>query len=133
MWPSFSLWACKILKIRSCLRRALVPAISRPRASLPSSAMLFSFNSEIVMSSCDEVNFLKGGLGVAEGESELCRGEAINAIADVGCCRSIDVQNRRKIEASVPEFRKGWCNCGGSRWKTPSFVLPHPSAKKLRH
>src|ERR1700744_3456443 len=35
--------------MRSCLRSALVPAISRPRASLPSSAMLFSFNSVIVM------------------------------------------------------------------------------------
>src|ERR1700751_6091559 len=49
MCPSFSLCACRILKIRSCFRRPLVPAMSRPRASLLSSAILCSFNSEIVM------------------------------------------------------------------------------------
>src|ERR1039458_2422725 len=49
MWPSFSLWAWRILKMRSCLRRPEVPAMSRPRASLLSSAMLCSLGSEIVI------------------------------------------------------------------------------------
>jgi hypothetical protein len=34
----------------------------------------------MVMSSCVEVNFLKGGLGVAEGEVNLCQGEAIEQL-----------------------------------------------------
>src|ERR1700678_10451 len=61
MCPSFSLCACRILKIRSCLRRPLVPAMSRPRASLPSSAILCSFNSEIVMFYL-EFDFKEGSL-----------------------------------------------------------------------
>src|ERR1019366_1309178 len=49
IWPSFSLWACRILKMRSCLRKPLAPGSSRVRAILVSSVMFFSFNSEIVM------------------------------------------------------------------------------------
>src|ERR1700733_1148979 len=49
MWPSFSLWAWRILKIRSCLRSPLAPGISSVRAMLLSSVMFFSFNSEMVI------------------------------------------------------------------------------------
>ena len=52
MWPSFSLWAWRILKIRSCLRRPLVPGISRVRAMRLSSVMFFSFSSAMVMFTC---------------------------------------------------------------------------------
>src|ERR1700761_9745175 len=49
MWPSFSLWAWRILKIRSCLRKPLAPGISRVRAMRLNSVIFFSFNSEMVI------------------------------------------------------------------------------------
>src|ERR1700731_2330292 len=49
MWPSFSLCACRILKMRSCLRSPLAPGSSRVLAILVSSVMFFSFNSAMVM------------------------------------------------------------------------------------
>src|SRR6202521_648573 len=49
MWPSFSLWACRILKMRSCLRMPLAPGRSRARAILVSSVMFFSLSSAIVI------------------------------------------------------------------------------------
>src|SRR3954468_13482806 len=49
MWPSFSLCACRILKIRSCLRSPLAPGRSSVRAIRVSSVMFFSFNSAMVM------------------------------------------------------------------------------------
>src|SRR5271169_4717594 len=49
MCPSFSLCACKILKIRSCLRSPLAPGSSKVLAILVSSVMFFSFNSAMVM------------------------------------------------------------------------------------
>src|SRR5262245_27883681 len=49
MCPSFSLWACRILKMRSCLRMPLAPGRSRARAILVSSVMFFSFSSAIVI------------------------------------------------------------------------------------
>src|SRR5215467_8477912 len=51
MWPSFSLWACRILKIRSCLRMPLAPGRSSVRAILVNSVMFFSLSSAMVMSS----------------------------------------------------------------------------------
>src|SRR5580698_10483094 len=81
MCPSFSLCACRILKMRSCLRRPLVPAMSRPRASLPSSAILCSFSSEIVMLYLEVYFFrrdcmkrrrdLRDGGGRAEGQKRV--------------------------------------------------------------
>src|SRR5271154_1284289 len=49
MWPSFSLCACRILKIKSCLRIALAPGRSKVLAILVNSVMFFSFNSAMVM------------------------------------------------------------------------------------
>src|SRR5579864_6238517 len=49
MCPSFSLWACRILKMRSCLRRPLAPGRSRVRAILVSSVIFFSLSSAIVI------------------------------------------------------------------------------------
>src|SRR6202451_1117222 len=49
MWPSFSLCAWRILKIRSCLRSPLAPGKSKVLAILVSSVMFFSFNSAMVM------------------------------------------------------------------------------------
>src|SRR5215475_3672025 len=49
MWPSFSLCAWRILKIRSCLRRPLAPGRSKDRAILVSSVIFFSLSSAIVI------------------------------------------------------------------------------------
>src|SRR5258706_4269881 len=49
MCPSFSLCACRILKMRSCLRRPLAPGSSRDRAILVSSVIFFSFSSAMVI------------------------------------------------------------------------------------
>src|SRR5512135_168615 len=49
MCPSFSLCACRILKMRSCLRRPLAPGSSKDRAILVSSVMFFSFSSAMVI------------------------------------------------------------------------------------
>src|ERR1700733_15607352 len=71
MWPSFSLWACRILKMRSCLRSPLAPGKSKVLAILVSSVMFFSLSSAMVMihlNPCTHVfvsvrgRFLKGGL-----------------------------------------------------------------------
>src|SRR5262249_55983246 len=83
MWPSFSLCAWRIFKIRSCLRMSLAPGRSSVRAILVSSVMFFSFSSAMVMVTYGIV--LEGRLrfkrtgGVprlaaqARGESLLCR------------------------------------------------------------
>src|ERR1700760_3919043 len=49
MWPSFSLCACRILKMRSCLRIPLAPGRSKVLAILVSSVMFFSFSSAMGM------------------------------------------------------------------------------------
>src|SRR3954468_19956166 len=49
MCPSFSLWACRILKIRSCLRSPEAPGRSSVRAIRVSSVMFFSFSSAMVI------------------------------------------------------------------------------------
>src|SRR5271166_958602 len=49
MCPSFSLCACRILKMRSCLRSPLAPGSSKDRAILVSSVMFFSFSSAMVI------------------------------------------------------------------------------------
>src|ERR1035438_2758432 len=49
MWPSFSLCACRILKMRSCLRIPLAPGRSKVLAILVNSVMFFSFSSAMVM------------------------------------------------------------------------------------
>src|SRR5215471_12833339 len=59
MWPSFSLCAWRILKIRSCLRRPLAPGRSRDRAILVSSVIFFSLSSAMVIDHLKE--FTKGG------------------------------------------------------------------------
>src|SRR5450755_3303851 len=51
MCPSFSLCACRILKMRSCLRNPLAPGRSKDRAILVSSVMFFSFSSAMVIDS----------------------------------------------------------------------------------
>src|SRR5450755_1200352 len=60
MCPSFSLCACRILKMRSCLRSPLAPGSSRDRAILVSSVMFFSLSSAIVI--CAYVGFSSGGI-----------------------------------------------------------------------
>jgi len=55
MCPSFSLCAWRILKMRSCLRRPLVPGISRERAMRLNSVMFFSLSSAMVMFTCVKV------------------------------------------------------------------------------
>src|SRR6266404_6223703 len=60
MWPSFSLWAWRILKIRSCLRNPLAPGRSKDRAILVSSVIFFSLSSAMVINHLRE-DFSKGG------------------------------------------------------------------------
>src|SRR5437763_4394088 len=55
MWPSFSLCACRILKIRSCLRRPLAPGRSRDRAILVNSVIFFSLSSAMVINHLREI------------------------------------------------------------------------------
>src|SRR3954463_2667903 len=50
MWPSFSLCACRILKMRSCFRKPLAPGKSKDRAILVSSVIFFSLSSAMVIS-----------------------------------------------------------------------------------
>src|SRR5208283_214295 len=52
MCPSFSLCACRILKMRSCLRSPLAPGSSKDRAILVSSVMFFSLSSAMVIFTC---------------------------------------------------------------------------------
>src|SRR5215470_338048 len=49
MWPSFSLCAWRILKIRSCLHNPLAPGKSKDRAILVSSVIFFSLSSAMVI------------------------------------------------------------------------------------
>src|ERR1017187_5942690 len=72
MCPSFSLCACRILKMRSCLRSPLAPGSSKDRAILVSSVMFFSFSSAIVIFTY--VDFSSGGIVVfSRGDGLLCR------------------------------------------------------------
>src|ERR1700756_5543596 len=61
MWPSFSLCAWRILKIRSCLRRPLAPGRSRDRAILVNSVIFFSLSSAMVINHLQGI--YKGGCG----------------------------------------------------------------------
>src|SRR5882757_9374796 len=89
MCPSFSLCACRILKIRSCLRRPLVPGISRPRASFPSSWIFFSFNSEIVIVTCQELVDIGG--------------DAAERIVPKGILRKLSVRRINRCSCRVAE------------------------------
>src|SRR3984957_9550930 len=60
MWPSFSLCAWRILKIRSCFRNPLAPGKSKDRAILVSSVIFFSLSSAMVINHLRE-DFSKGG------------------------------------------------------------------------
>src|SRR5450759_3540982 len=72
MCPSFSLCACRILKMRSCLRSPLAPGSSKDRAILVSSVMFFSFSSAMVIFTY--VDFSSGGiLFFSRGDGSLCR------------------------------------------------------------
>src|SRR5208282_942995 len=72
MCPSFSLCACRILKMRSCLRRPLAPGSSKDRAILVSSVMFFSFSSAMVIFTY--VDFSSGGIvAPRRGMGLLCR------------------------------------------------------------
>src|ERR1039458_2518489 len=68
MCPSFSLCACKILKMRSCLRSPLAPGSSNDRAILVSSVIFFSFSSAMVIFTY--VDFLREGFS---RDGLLCR------------------------------------------------------------
>src|SRR5271170_2120367 len=62
MCPSFSLCACRILKMRSCLRSPLAPGSSNDRAILVSSVMFFSLSSAMVIFTCVDFHFSSGGI-----------------------------------------------------------------------
>src|SRR5215831_2791110 len=68
MWPSFSLWACRILKIKSCLRSPLAPGKSNDRAILVSSVIFFSLSSAMV------IIHLRKSIGGALGKTCTTRG-----------------------------------------------------------
>src|SRR5208283_3299498 len=73
MCPSFSLCACRILKIRSCLRSPLAPGSSKDRAILVSSVMFFSLSSAMVIFTYVD-DFLREGLSFSlAGTGLLCR------------------------------------------------------------
>src|SRR5271157_4036405 len=73
MCPSFSLCACRILKMRSCLRSPLAPGSSNDRAILVSSVIFFSFSSAMVIGTYVD-DFLREGLSFSlAGMGLLCR------------------------------------------------------------
>src|SRR5580692_4105746 len=73
MCPSFSLCACRILKMRSCLRSPLAPGSSKDRAILVSSVIFFSFSSAIVICTYEGF-FLREGFSFSlAGMELLCR------------------------------------------------------------
>src|SRR6267378_4826428 len=73
MCPSFSLCACRILKMRSCLRSPLAPGSSKDRAILVSSVMFFSLSSAMVIFTYVD-DFLREGLYFSlAGDGLLCR------------------------------------------------------------
>src|SRR5579862_7412496 len=61
MCPSFSLCACRILKIRSCLRSPLAPGSSKDRAILVNSVMFFSFSSAMVIGYLQRLDCIREG------------------------------------------------------------------------
>src|SRR5208282_5611865 len=76
MCPSFSLCACRILKMRSCLRSPLAPGSSNDRAILVSSVMFFSLSSAMVIFTCVDFHFSSGGIlfiSISRGIGLLCR------------------------------------------------------------
>src|ERR1700689_5367716 len=70
MCPSFSLCACRILKMRSCLRSPLAPGSSNDRAILVSSVIFFSFSSAMVIFT--HVDCFSSG-GIFSRDGFLCR------------------------------------------------------------
>src|SRR5208282_414367 len=60
MCPSFSLCACRILKMRSCLRSPLAPGSSKDRAILVSSVIFFSLSSAMVIFAYVDCFFREG-------------------------------------------------------------------------
>src|ERR1039457_3880011 len=93
MCPSFSLCACRILKMRSCLRSPLAPGSSRDRAILVSSVMFFSFSSAMViftygwifgrdsLGGCFAAVWAHGG--AVSGSPPLCFGKVFGFTQDV--------------------------------------------------
>src|ERR1700691_2007753 len=69
MCPSFSLCACRILKMRSCLRSPLAPGSSRDRAILVSSVIFFSFSSAMVICTYEVIFFGRDFVFLSEGIS----------------------------------------------------------------
>src|SRR6266446_191240 len=90
MCPSFSLCACRILKMRSCLRSPLAPGSSKDRAILVSSVIFFSLSSAMVIFTYVD-DFLRDGLlcrraGTRRSclsSSPLCFGKVLGFAQDV--------------------------------------------------
>src|ERR1700675_1308650 len=73
MCPSFSLCACRILKMRSCLRSPLAPGSSKDRAILVSSVIFFSLSSAMVIFTYVDFSFSGGIVFFSRGDGLLCR------------------------------------------------------------
>src|ERR1039458_6639239 len=133
MCPSFSLCACKILKMRSCLRSPLAPGSSKDRAILVSSVIFFSFSSAMVIFTY--VDFLREGLSLPFGgwialppcghTAELLKQLAVvlrqSSRVRSGCH---DVPHRRFCQ----KHRSWFPECGYSAYET--CALPSRQAGK---
>src|SRR6266849_5372300 len=125
MCPSFSLCACRILKIRSCLRSPLAPGSSKDRAILVSSVIFFSFSSAMVIFTYVWIVFFgRDFLFLSRGEF-LCRraghtAEPLKQLAVVlrqsslvhSGCR--DVPHRRSCQTPGSWFPGCGCSAYGT-------------------
>src|SRR5215475_15087425 len=111
MWPSFSLCAWRILKIKSCLRSPLAPGRSKVRAILVNSVMFFSLSSAMVMFTYRE--YSKGG--GQDNYTALARGGAGSGSPPL-CLRNVlrFCQNRcaLRIRNPVQNFIHSFLNAG---------------------
>ena len=151
MWPSFSLCACRILKMRSCLRRPLAPGRSKVLAILVSSVMFFSFNSAMVMihlNPCTRAifgsvngRFSKGG---DSGKTQVLRGRKAglvkqpavapqqNSLVPTKLPAAVSLRSDPTRRSSFPGF---WCWAGGTSawpWRQADTAY-NGSAESVKH
>src|ERR1700691_3735134 len=151
MWPSFSLCACRILKIKSCLRIPLAPGKSKVLAILVSSVMFFSFSSAMVMihlNPCTRASsVVSTGDFLKEGTQERRKWYKAGRRGWVKQPAVVPQQNSLvpTIHLAVPRQRSGpkqhssfpgfWCWAGGTSawpWRQADKAY-NDSAESVKH
>src|ERR1700734_3500588 len=112
MCPSFSLCAWRILKMRSCLRRPLVPGISRVRAMRLSSVMFFSLSSAMVMITYTKAGCFVVGCGGGSAPEEKTDGQSKVHPAQTGTARQADRCSRAPGRGDLIDGEMPWIRYG---------------------